>query len=230
MATKRLTQKSYFISFLIHSVVFFGYLWFINTKTDITKASENVSFEISLSQFVQPTPPAPIVEEIIPPKPIEKPKPIKKEVVKPVKPIVKEKPVVPIEPVKEVVQEPVEEIIESKEIVQETKSSVTPQPVISSEQISKAFVQTNFTIIRDMVLRNLIYPGMAKRMGHTGVVEMTLVIDANGRLLKYFISKKSHSKLLDKAALDSVEKVAKADFPKPQVKSTIILPVSFRLN
>lgn len=228
MATKRLTQKSYFVSFLIHSVVFFGYLWFINTKTDIQKASENVSFEISLSQFVQPTPPAPVVEEIIPPKPIEKPKPIKQEVVKPVKPIVKEKPVVPISPVEEIVQ-PVEEVA-TKEVVQETKSIATPQPVMTSEQISQAFVQTNFTIIRDMVLRNLVYPSMAKRMGHIGVVEVTLVIDTNGKLLKYFISQGSESKLLDKAALDSVEKVANADFPKPQTTSTIVLPVSFRLN
>lgn len=228
MATKRLTQKSYFISFLVHSVVFLGYLWFINTKTDIQKASENVSFEISLSQFVQPTPPAPVVEEIIPPKPIEKPKPIKQEVVKPVQPIVKEKPVVPISPVEEIVQ-PVEEVAQ-KTVVQETKSAITPQPVMSSEQISQAFVQTNFTIIRDMVLKNLVYPSMAKRMGHTGVVEVTLVIDTNGKLVKYFISQGSDSKLLDKAALDSVEKVVNADFPKPQIQSTIILPVRFRLN
>jgi periplasmic protein TonB len=228
MATKRLTQKSYFVSFLIHSVVFFGYLWFINTKTDIQKASENVSFEISLSQFVQPTPPAPIVEEIIPPKPIEKPKPIKQEVVKPVKPIVQDKPVVPILPVEEIVQ-PIEEVT-TKAVEQETNSAITSQPVMSSEQISQAFVQTNFTIIRDMVLRNLVYPSMAKRMGHTGVVEVTLVIDTNGKLVKYFISQGSDSKLLDKAAMDSVAKVANADFPKPQVQSTIILPVSFRLN
>ncbi|QOG12788.1 energy transducer TonB [Arcobacter sp. FWKO B] len=225
MATKRLTQKSYLVSFLIHSVVFFGYLWFINTKTDIHKASENVSFEISLSQFVEPSPPAPVVQEIIPPKPIEQPKPIKQEVVIPVKPIVKEKPIVPIEPVQEAVQEPAKEVA-----VEETKSIVMPQPALSNEQISQAFVQTNFTIIRDMVLKNLIYPNMAKRMGHTGVVEMTLVIDTNGKLLKYFISKSSDSKLLDKAAIDSVEKVAYVEFPKPEVQSTIILPVSFRLN
>ncbi len=222
MATKRLTQKSYLVSFMIHSMVFFGYLWFLNTKVDIQKASDTVSFEISLSQFVEPTPPEPIVQETTPPPP---------PVVKP-KPIIKDKPIIPIEKKEEIVKPIQENKVVSEPVVTqqvtEPPKQATPAPTPAQQQ--QAFVQTNFTIIRDMVLRNLVYPSMAKRMGHIGVVELTLVIDTNGKLLKYFISQGSDSKLLDKAALDSVEKVANADFPKPQTTSTIVLPVSFRLN
>lgn len=222
MATKRLTQKSYLVSFMIHSMVFFGYLWFLHTKTDIQKASDIVSFEISLSQFVEPTPPEPIVQETTPPPP---------PVAKP-KPIIKDKPIIPIEKKEEIVKPIQENTVVSEPLVTqqvaEPIKQATPAPTPAQQQ--QAFVQTNFTIIRDMVLRNLVYPSMAKRMGHIGVVEVTLVIDTNGKLVKYFISQGSDSKLLDKAALDSVEKVANADFPKPQTTSTIVLPVSFRLN
>lgn len=221
MATKRLTQKSYLVSFMIHSIVFFGYLWFLNTKTDIQKASDTVYLEMSLSQFAEPTPPPPIVQEVTPPPP---------PVVKP-KPIIKDKPIIPIEK-KEEIQTQVENTVVSEPVVtQEVTKPVKQAEVIPTPaQQQQAFVQTNFTIIRDMVLKNLVYPSMAKRMGHTGVVELTLVIDTNGKLLKYFVSNGSESKLLDKAALESVAKVASAEFPKPQTTSTIVLPVSFRLN
>ncbi len=221
MATKRLTQKSYLVSFMIHSIVFFGYLWFLNTKTDIQKASDTVYLEMSLSQFAEPTPPPPIVQEVTPPPP---------PVVKP-KPIIKDKPIIPIEK-KEEIQKPVENTVISEPVVTQevTKPVKQAEVVPTPAQQQQAFVQTNFTIIRDMVLKNLVYPSMAKRMGHTGVVELTLVIDTNGKLLKYFVSNGSESKLLDKAALESVAKVASAEFPKPQTTSTIVLPVSFRLN
>jgi TonB family protein len=222
MATKRLTQKSYLVSFMIHSMVFFGYLWFLNTKVDIQKASDTVIFEMNLSQFVEPTPPEPIVQETTPPPP---------PVAKP-KPIIKDKPIIPIEKKEEIVKPIQENTVVSEPLVTqqvaEPIKQATPAPTPAQQQ--QAFVQTNFTIIRDMVLRNLVYPSMAKRMGHIGVVEVTLVIDTNGKLVKYFISQGSDSKLLDKATLDSVEKVANADFPKPQTTSTIVLPVSFRLN
>ena len=94
----------------------------------------------------------------------------------------------------------------------------------------KDFVRTNFGIIRDKVLKSLIYPKMAKRMGQTGVVEATLVISTDGRLLKYYITKSSGSKLLDKAALQALQKIKNDIFPKPTDQTRIALPIGFELN
>ena len=169
-----------------------------------------------------------------------KPKPIKKEIPKPIeKPRVIEKaPPIPVEPVQEVAESaPLTQEVFQKESTSTkvVESSGPPPSTVANEQAllavaSAQFVQTNFTIIRDMVLRNLIYPNIARRMGQTGVVEMTLVIDSQGKLREYFISKSSDHSALDTAALRAVERVAQADFPKPKTTSTIILPIGFRLN
>lgn len=140
MATKRLTQKSYLVSFMIHSIVFCGYLWFLNTKTDIQKASDTVYLEMSLSQFAKPTPQPPIVQEVTPPPP---------PVVKP-KPIIKDKPIIPIEK-KEEIQKPVENTVISEPVVTQevTKPVKQAEVVPTPAQQQQAFVQTNFTIIRE---------------------------------------------------------------------------------
>ncbi|MBE0495694.1 MAG: energy transducer TonB [Campylobacterales bacterium] len=249
--TKRLERRSFMASFALHGAVFVGYLVLMQTHHMHANASapQTISMQINMVEYTEP---APIVHEFIPPppppkeiiKPAEPPKPVvKKEIPKPVvkpkpKPVVKEAPVIPMEP----------EVIEAapQEVAHETSTEVSKEPlptpagpplasVASPEaalvaSAAQQFVQTNFTIIRDMVLRNLVYPNIARRMGQTGVVEMTLVIDKRGRLLEYFVSKSSDSSVLDGAAMRAVERVAKADFPKPKTTSTIILPIGFRLN
>ncbi|MEJ2489971.1 MAG: energy transducer TonB, partial [Sulfurovaceae bacterium] len=94
----------------------------------------------------------------------------------------------------------------------------------------KDFVRTNFGIIRDKVLKNLIYPRMAKRMGQTGIVEATLVISMDGRLIAYYITRSSGSKLLDKAAMQALQKIKNDIFPKPAQQTRIALPIGFELN
>ncbi|MBN2965110.1 energy transducer TonB [Sulfurospirillum sp. T05] len=252
--TKRLERKSFMASFALHGMVFVGYLILAqsNPIKMSTSGNEIVSMQINMVEYKQP---APVVQEFTPPppppppkpiikqeapKPVVKPKPIKKELPKP-KPIekprvVEKAPVAPVEAVKEVAEVVPEEVFhEESTATQVAQSSGPPPSAVANKQAllaaaSAQFVQTNFTIIRDMVLRNLVYPNIARRMGQTGVVEMTLVIDKKGKLKEYFVSKSSGHKTLDTAALRSVERVAKADFPKPKSTSTVILPIGFRLN
>ncbi|HHO41864.1 MAG TPA: energy transducer TonB, partial [Epsilonproteobacteria bacterium] len=94
----------------------------------------------------------------------------------------------------------------------------------------KSFSKTNFAIIRDMVLANLKYPNNAKRMGWQGVVEVQLVVSQSGKLLEYKIYKSSGKRQLDQAALNAVKSIANKNLPKPQTKTTLILPIGFKLN
>jgi len=247
--TKRLEHKSFMASFMLHGAVFVGYLALVYShplKLN-TQGNETISMQISMVEYKEP---APVVQEFVPPPPpkpivkqeIPKPvvKPVKKETPKPIeKPRVVEKaPPVPVAVAQEVAESSpaVQEVFQEESTSAKVVESSGPQPSsVANEQAllaaaSAQFVQTNFTIIRDMVLRNLIYPNIARRMGQTGVVEMTLVIDSQGKLKEYFVSKSSGHGVLDTAALRAVERVANADFPKPRSASTIILPVGFRLN
>ncbi|MDY0364562.1 MAG: TonB family protein [Arcobacteraceae bacterium] len=234
-------DKAYVISFLIHSLVFFVYLFLINTKIEPTLKEQSISFEISLAQFqeeISPVKSEVVKQEVIKPiepevvKPIVEKPAIVKPIAKPIKEAVKEPVTKPIEPVVEQLVEPITQpsIKEQEPIVSNTTQTPAEEIVVSKEVVAKDFVETNFTVIRDMVLKNLVYPKSAQRMNQTGVVELTLVIDPQGKLIEYFVSKNSNFKALDKAALQSVEKTANALFPKPQTTSTIVLPVSFRLN
>jgi protein TonB len=213
----------------------------INTKIEPTLKEQSISFEISLAQFqeeISPVKSEVVKQEVIKPiepevvKPIVEKPAIVKPIAKPIKEAVKEPVTKPIEPVVEQLVEPITQpsIKEQEPIVSNTTQTPAEEIVVSKEVVAKDFVETNFTVIRDMVLKNLVYPKSAQRMNQTGVVELTLVIDPQGKLIEYFVSKNSNFKALDKAALQSVEKTANALFPKPQTTSTIVLPVSFRLN
>ncbi|MDD2567426.1 MAG: energy transducer TonB, partial [Thiovulaceae bacterium] len=128
----------------------------------------------------------------------------------------------------EVVQEEIVEPIEAIETAALEPTEVTPMP--SAATLEEEFVKTNFEIIRDMVLANLKYPNMAKRMGQTGIVELILVIDTSGKLLEVMLQKSSGYKLLDKSALQAATRLSEAILPNPQAVSRVVLPVAFALN
>jgi periplasmic protein TonB len=138
-----------------------------------------------------------------------------------------------------IVQEPIKPKKKPKKIVKKQKKvekkvakpqNQEPLNEILTASKQKDFVRTNFGIIRDKVLKNLIYPRMAKRMGHVGTVEATLVISMDGRLIAYYITRSSGSKLLDKAAMQALQKIKNDTFPKPVQQTRIALPIGFELN
>ncbi|OHD88985.1 energy transducer TonB [Sulfuricurvum sp. RIFCSPLOWO2_12_FULL_43_24] len=121
----------------------------------------------------------------------------------------------------------------------ESVSMIAPKPVEAAKhvvaaksdaELEKEFVKTNFGMIRDSVLSKLVYPNIARRMGHIGIVEVAIVIGTNGKLQNHFISKSSGFPLLDEAALKAVATLGGESLPKPQVESRVVLPISFKLK
>jgi len=177
-------------------------------------------------------------------KPKKKPIQKKKEIVKPKpkkliqkkKEILKQKPKEVAKPKtepKDEIEKPLEDVTkqELKTEVFQSKTVEKPQDTKNTiEMQQQAFIQTNFTIIRNMVLSNLSYPRIARKMGWQGVVKVRLVIDKNGKLLSYKIIESSDKKRLDQAALDAVESIKNKILPKPKARTTIILPISFKLQ
>lgn len=99
-----------------------------------------------------------------------------------------------------------------------------------SEEETQEFIKTNFQSIRDKVLDNLKYPNIARRMGQSGVVELVLVIDTNGKLLDILCPKSSGHQILDNSALEAAKKLASEVLPSPKVVTKITLPIKFALN
>ena len=230
--------KGFGISFGVHAAIL-AVILYTSSQESVANAVQEKFVTISLSSFELPKPQETVQPKVQPkPKKVE-PKPeVKKEVPKPCpKPkkeqaqeVVQEQLSEPevIEEVQEVVQEEIVEQVEAIETAAAEPLETTPMP--SAATLEEEFVKTNFEIIRDMVLANLKYPNMAKRMGQTGIVELILVIDTSGKLLDVMLQKSSGYKLLDKSAMQAATRLSQAILPNPQAVSRVVLPVAFALN
>ena len=228
--------KGIFLSLLIHSSLIGAVFVYQDKPQKVASEEKVVSLDLMSYKLPKKVEETPKPQEK--PKPIKKPEPIKKEKPKEVKEVVKKepKPYKPVEPKKEIVKPKVEEVVKEevvqKEIIQpkEVQKPLETKPAINEEMQKQVFIKTNFAIIRDMVLSNLSYPNIAKRMGWTGVAKVELQVDATGKLLHVKIVQSSGKKALDEAALRAAEQLKEKTLPKPQSLTTIILPISFDLR
>jgi protein TonB len=253
MSYKSYEKKAFILSIFLHSALFGSY--FLYTKPEVVETkSSSPAIAMQLSSFELPKK---NLEKPIENKPKERPKKehkpekkiVKKQKVKPKpveKQIVKKEAILPKKkPIKKEI-ETVQEVVEKQEIIKpentevaiaqeiQKKESIQEKLRLEKEQQAKMaqqqFMQTNFDIIRNKVFSHLIYPNTAKRMGWTGVIELALVIDSNGKLIDISIHKSSNKKMLDEAAIKAAKKIQKEQLPKPQITSTIILPIAFKLS
>jgi len=247
------TQKGLLISFLLHSAVVFFYLFFIYTKTFSPKLVEQkmLTMEIIDTMPTIQTPIKPIEKYIKPIQPPQ-PQPVTPQKIVESEPIIKEPQIEP-EPTISPISPPVKQIEIQKESAKIVEVlTPTPQPTVTNEVVKiepkqeKAIVQdvppkitiknedklskTDFEIIRDKVLQNLIYPNIARRMGWQGVVQIELTINEEGKLVNAKIHQSSGKAILDKSALDGSLQLQSEQLPKPKTTTTIILPVAFSLK
>jgi protein TonB len=211
---ERFFLKSFIFSLILHAALFAGFVEYDKTQASLPAKVVPLSIDMYTQEEKKE-----IIEEKVEEKYIEpEPEPVKNDS------IVKEQ-IKPKKKPKKIVKE--QEKVEKK--VAEVQKNKTLDESITTTK-NKEFVTTNFGIIRDKVLKNLIYPKMAKRMGHVGTVEATLVISKEGRLLKYYITRSSGSKLLDQAAMQALQKIKNDTFPKPLCRTSVSLPIGFELN
>ena len=222
--------KALVFSLVVHFLLICTYLFYFYEQKKVPH--EPLFIPLNLLAYQAPTPLQPEVKakEVVESKPEPKPEPKKIEKVLPTKKHVEQV-------VQKRVEKPAEELTKptEKENIQEVvipssekEEEVNKQKIIVEKE--KEFVQTNFSLIRDMASANLIYPNTARRMGWSGIVEVRLVINTDGKLLEARVVKSSGRELLDTTALESVLSLKDKVLPKPQSVSTLILPIAFSLK
>jgi periplasmic protein TonB len=104
----------------------------------------------------------------------------------------------------------------------------SPAGEISVEQVRKKYLKEHFSYIRDLIVKKLDYPPVARRMEWSGRVILAFVVAEDGDVRSVQIKESSGYPLLDNSAVDTVKRVA--PFPRPPVSAEIVMPVHFKLQ
>jgi periplasmic protein TonB len=90
------------------------------------------------------------------------------------------------------------------------------------------YLKANFSYIRDMITRKIIYPETAREMGWQGKVKVSFVISSDGFVKDIQILQSSGIEILDKNAVETVKNAS--PFPRPPVAAQLIIPISYKLH
>jgi len=96
------------------------------------------------------------------------------------------------------------------------------------ETLQKRYLREHFAYIRDLIGKELRYPRQAVRMGWHGRVTVSFLVLVDGSVSDLRITHGSGVPLLDRNALDTVERAA--PFPKPPVSARLVMPVDYLLE
>ncbi|NTU42118.1 MAG: energy transducer TonB [Nitrospirales bacterium] len=96
------------------------------------------------------------------------------------------------------------------------------------ETLKKKYHREHFTYIRDLVMKNLSYPLMARRMGWEGKVIISFVVSEDGSVKNITIQESSGHGILDKNAVETVKRAC--PLPKPPVKAELVIPIVYSLK
>jgi protein TonB len=98
----------------------------------------------------------------------------------------------------------------------------------SPEQLRNGYLKEHFAYIKDIIQRSISYPPKARRMGWTGRVVVSFVIDEHGWTFNEKILESSGFEVLDRNVIETVKTVS--PFPKPPVKAELRIPINYRLE
>jgi protein TonB len=90
------------------------------------------------------------------------------------------------------------------------------------------YLKEHFTYIRDLIMRHLAYPQMARKMGWKGRVIVAFVIRENGTVENTRVVRSSGYEVLDTNTLKTITDVQ--PFPKPPVKAELVIPIVYKLE
>lgn len=98
----------------------------------------------------------------------------------------------------------------------------------SEEFMRMKYLREHFNYIRDLIMRNLSYPLLAKKMRWEGQVTVSFIICEKGTVERIRVIKSSGYKILDENVKETIRDVQ--PFPKPPVRAEIIIPVTYKLG
>jgi protein TonB len=95
------------------------------------------------------------------------------------------------------------------------------------EKAKQRYLREHFTYIRDLVMKGLVYPHQARKMGWSGKVTVSFLVCEDGSAREVKVVESSGHQMLDRCAIETIRKVA--PFPKPPLPAEIVIPVLFKL-
>lgn len=98
----------------------------------------------------------------------------------------------------------------------------------SLEGLKSQYLREHFAYIRDLILKNITYPPLAKKVGWQGRVLVSFIIMEDGRVTNIKIVKSSGHAVLDRNVLETIREVQ--PFPKPPVRAELFIPVNYVLK
>ncbi len=118
--------------------------------------------------------------------------------------------------------------------IENVKPFINPQAIISEFENAKDKFQQYALMIRTQIERSKHYPAKARRLGIAGTTILKFMISGKGDLLTIKIVKSSGEQILDKAALEAIEKAAPfPEAPPPfnqKKKIMFTIAINFRLK
>lgn len=99
---------------------------------------------------------------------------------------------------------------------------------LSHSVAQSAYMKEHFTFIRDIIMKRLEYPSLARKMGWKGQLTVSFVICEGGRVENIRIVKSSGYKILDDNAVNTIKIIQ--PFPRPPAKAEIVIPIEYRFG
>lgn len=94
--------------------------------------------------------------------------------------------------------------------------------------LAEQYLAKHFAYIRNLIMKHLKYPLIARRMGWKGRVTVAFVIKENGGVEGSRILASSGYEVLDRQVLKVIGEIQ--PFPRPPTKAELIMPVVYRLE
>lgn len=94
--------------------------------------------------------------------------------------------------------------------------------------LAEQYLAKHFAYIRNLVMKHLRYPHIARKMGWKGRVVVAFVIKENGGVEGSRILTSSGYEVLDRQVLSVIREIQ--PFPRPPTRAELIMPVVYRLE
>lgn len=94
--------------------------------------------------------------------------------------------------------------------------------------LSERYLAEHYAYIRNLIMKRLKYPHIARKMGWRGTVVVSFLIKESGHIEKTKIISSSGYAVLDRNVLSTIREAQ--PFPRPPVMAELIIPVAYRLE
>jgi len=106
-------------------------------------------------------------------------------------------------------------------------SGAPPAPA-DQATIRDRYLAEHFAYIRELILKRLDYPTIARKRGWCGQLKVSFIIEENGAVDKIVVLASSGYRLLDNEAVETIRRAA--PFPPPPITAEIVMPITYQLN